>query len=285
MIDKSLFPFTRWKFALAGMAAILLASFSVAQGATSATLSWNASTGSPAGYRIHYGTSSTNLSVVKDAGKVLTATVSSLTAGLTYYFDVTAYNSAGVESAPSNKVSMTASAAAATPTPKPTATPTPTPPTTLFASSNTPAIVTENDPNPVELGLKFQTSMTRQVLGFRFYKGPKNTGTHTGHLWNSAGTLLASAVFTNETSSGWQQVTLANPVSISPGTTYIVSYFSHGYYSDTYYYFNNTYIKGSLTAPSSSSSGGNGVYSYSASSVLPRSSYQAANYWIDVLLK
>ena len=38
------------------------------------------------------------------------------------------------------------------------------------------------------------------------------------------GTLLASATFSNETASGWQQVNFSSPVSITAGTTYIASY-------------------------------------------------------------
>src|SRR3712207_7400644 len=46
-----------------------------------------------------------------------------------------------------------------------------------------------------------------------FYKGSKNTGTHTGHLWTNTGTMLSEVVFTGETASGWQQATLPAPRS------------------------------------------------------------------------
>jgi hypothetical protein len=49
----------------------------------------------------------------------------------------------------------------------------------LFNASNTPATVSENDPSAVELGVKFQSSVAGQITAIRFYKGPKNTGTHT----------------------------------------------------------------------------------------------------------
>ena len=39
-----------------------------------------------------------------------------------------------------------------------------------------------------------------------------------------SGTLLASATFTNESASGWQQVNFSNPVPITAGTTYVASY-------------------------------------------------------------
>jgi hypothetical protein len=49
----------------------------------------------------------------------------------------------------------------------------------LFSPSGTPGTVTDNDPNAVELGLKFQNSVPANIAAIRFYKGPKNTGTHT----------------------------------------------------------------------------------------------------------
>ena len=52
----------------------------------------------------------------------------------------------------------------------------------------------------------------------------QNTGTHVGRLWSSAGQLLAQATFTNETASGWQQVSFATPVAIKANTVYVVSY-------------------------------------------------------------
>jgi Domain of unknown function (DUF4082) len=43
--------------------------------------------------------------------------------------------------------------------------------------------------------------------------------------------LLSSATFSNETASGWQQVNLPSPVTLTPGTSYIVSYHTSGFYS------------------------------------------------------
>lgn len=89
----------------------------VAQNASgTATLSWTPPTtnsdGSTltnlAGYRIYYGTSSNSLTQrvqVANPG-IATYVISGLTRG-TYYFAVRAYNSAGVESAPSNVASKT----------------------------------------------------------------------------------------------------------------------------------------------------------------------------------
>ena len=60
---------------------------------------------------------------------------------------------------------------------------------TLFPGSATPAIVNATDASAVELGVKFQTSVAGTVSGIRFYKSSQDTGTHTGQLWTSTGTL------------------------------------------------------------------------------------------------
>jgi hypothetical protein len=90
-------------------------SLSPAQAAQSVTLAWNPDTDpTVVGYRLHDGTSSGNYSQTIEVGNTTTATVSNLTAGRRYYFTVTAYNAAGLESLPSNQVSFMATPAATT---------------------------------------------------------------------------------------------------------------------------------------------------------------------------
>ena len=155
----------------------------------------------------------------------------------------------------------------------------------LFSSNPTPSIVSVNDPNSVELGFKFQASSAGDITGLRFYKGASNTGTHVANLWTSTGTLLATATFTNETASGWQQVNFATPVTITPGTTYVASYHTSGNYSADPNLFNSAVTNGPLTAPSSASSGGNGVYAYGSGSLFPTNSFNATSYGVDVLFR
>jgi hypothetical protein len=153
----------------------------------------------------------------------------------------------------------------------------------LFSLSDVPATVTVNDPSAVELGVKFTTDAAGTVTGVRFYKGPQNTGTHQGRLWTAAGTLLATATFSSETASGWQTAYFATAVAIVPGTTYIVSYHSNGFYSANGAYFGSAHVNGHLTAPADAGAGGNGVYSYGASGSFPNNSFNATNYWVDVV--
>jgi len=152
----------------------------------------------------------------------------------------------------------------------------------LFGSSGAPAIVTVDDPSPVELGMKFVASTGGTITSIGFYKGPQNTGVHTAHLWSASGALLASATFTNETASGWQSVSLPSPVAITANTTYVVSYHTNGYYSATGGFFSGAYTNGALSAPAS---GGNGVYAYGSTVTFPTNTYNANNYWVDVMLQ
>jgi hypothetical protein len=156
----------------------------------------------------------------------------------------------------------------------------------LFSASSTPSIVSVNDPNAVELGVKFTSSQNGEITGIRFYKGLQNTGTHVADLWSSTGTLLATATFTNETVNGWQEADFATPVNITAGTTYVASYHTNtGDYSADPNLLSTAVSNGPLTAPSSSTSGGNGVYAYGGSSLFPTNTYNATSYGVDVLFK
>jgi hypothetical protein len=73
---------------------------------STATLAWNAATGTVSGYKVYVGEAPRLYTRTLTVGTVTSSTVSNLTVGRTYYFAVTAYNSAG-ESAPSNEVSKT----------------------------------------------------------------------------------------------------------------------------------------------------------------------------------
>ena len=156
---------------------------------------------------------------------------------------------------------------------------------TLFMDLDTPATLTVSDPQSVELGVKFQASAAGVITGVRFFKGPQNVGIHQAHLWNAAGALLASATFANETATGWQVVLFATPVAITAGAIYVASYHTAGFYSITPDYFAAAHVRGALTAPSSGASGGNGVYLYSAAAAFPNQTFNASNYWVDVLFE
>ncbi|BCT75478.1 hypothetical protein SCMU_13200 [Sinomonas cyclohexanicum] len=156
-------------------------------------------------------------------------------------------------------------------------------PCSLFGPSSVPATVTVNDSNAVELGMQFTSDAAGSVTALRFYKGAQNTGTHVGHLWTSSGTLLASVTFSGETASGWQTATLSSPVAISANITYVVSYYApNGFYSANGGYFTTSADAPPLHGLQSTASHLNGLYRY-GSSGFPTSSYNAANYWVDLV--
>src|SRR5207248_1478551 len=105
-----------------------------------------------------------------------------------------------------------------------------------------------------------------------------------GSLWTSGGTRLAQATFSGETATGWQQVSFASPVAISANTTYVASYHTDtGHYAGDLNYFTGGVDRVPLHALASGSSGGNGVYAYSATSTFPNGTYNASNYWVDAV--
>jgi hypothetical protein len=143
----------------------------------------------------------------------------------------------------------------------------------------------DTDPNPTEVGVKFRSDTNGYISGLRFYKHATNTGVHVGSLWTSTGTKLASATFTNETGSGWQQVSFASPVAITANTTYVASYHTNvGRYAVNGNFFAATGVtNGPLTALRNGVDGANGVYAYGPNTLFPNQTYQTENYWVDVV--
>src|ERR1700682_2548227 len=154
----------------------------------------------------------------------------------------------------------------------------------LWSSSATPQDPANPDSSAVEVGVKFTSDVAGSITGIRFYKGSGNTGTHVGNLWSSTGQKLASAKFTGETASGWQQVNFATPVAIQPNTIYVASYHTNrGHYADDTGYFSVGHSNGPLHAPADGASGPDGVYAYGRTSAFPTNGWQASNYWVDVV--
>ncbi|MBV9379485.1 MAG: DUF4082 domain-containing protein, partial [Streptosporangiaceae bacterium] len=166
-------------------------------------------------------------------------------------------------------------------------------PCSVWGSHVTPVNQDSGDSASIEVGVKFRTDSYGSVTGIRFYKASTNTGTHIGNLWTSSGQLLATATFTGESASGWQQVNFAHPVALDKNTTYVASYFApKGHYSADGAYFDTTPPMGTaptlttvdsppLHALRNTNGVVNGVYSYSGGSTFPASSSDATNYWVD----
>jgi hypothetical protein len=150
-----------------------------------------------------------------------------------------------------------------------------------FWNGDTKGIDEAGEDSPAELGVKFTSDSAGEIVGIRFYKFSGNTGTHIANVWSSAGDLLGSATFKNETSSGWQEAKLDSAIPMRENTIYVVSYHSmRGYYAFTKAFFAKPFDAEPLHAPAQA-----GVFAYGSSSRFPTQSFENANYWVDPIVR
>jgi hypothetical protein len=156
-------------------------------------------------------------------------------------------------------------------------------PCSVWAATARPVTAAVASTRPIEVGLKFRTSVAGTVTGVRFYKGAGNSGTHVGKLWRN-GTLLASVTFTGETASGWQQALFSTPVAVTANATYVVSYWAPaGRHAQNSFGLFSSVNAPPLLALRSGLDGVNGVYRLDISGY-PTSGTNH-NYWVDVVFQ
>lgn len=152
-------------------------------------------------------------------------------------------------------------------------------------SSETPVVPAANDNTGINLGVRFKVSSPGYVSAVLFYKGA--SGLHTGYignLWNPDGSWKAATTATNISSTGWVRLEFSTPVLLEADTVYTASYFSpEGLYAATLNYFSVGKTNGPLYfLASGEGSVANGLFRYASEPALPSSSFQDANYWVDV---
>ena len=153
-------------------------------------------------------------------------------------------------------------------------------PCSIFQETARPAIADAGDPAAaLTLGVKFSPSVNGTVSAVRFYKSAGNTGTHAGSIWNSAGTRIATATFSNESSAGWQSVSFGSPVTVAAGETYTASYTTTvGAYSVTPGAYSTAGLtRGPLSVPVSG-----GAFTYGPTTSFP-GSISTSDYLVDVV--
>lgn len=158
---------------------------------------------------------------------------------------------------------------------------TPSPALVSIFTTQTLPTTSATDGQPITLGVKFKVSITAYMKAVRFYKtGVANGGIHKGYLYSSAGAILDSGVFINETSSGWQTLQLTKNIQLTAGVTYVAAYYSPtGQYSSILNGFATAITNGIITGLASGTDGVNGVYSYGNN--FPRLSFQKSDYKVD----
>jgi hypothetical protein len=153
---------------------------------------------------------------------------------------------------------------------------------TLF-TNQVPTLVNATDgtgsDGDFELGMEFRSTTAGTIDAIRYYKAVSETGTHVGRIWSSAGQLLASITFTNETGSGWQQQALATPLAIQANTTYVVSVNANSHYTVTSNGIATTVTNEDLSAVAD---GSNGVLNLDPGQ-FPTQSFNNSNYFRDIV--
>ncbi|GAB3744918.1 hypothetical protein GCM10028864_13680 [Microlunatus parietis] len=154
-------------------------------------------------------------------------------------------------------------------------------PCTLFGAL-TPTTPSTEDATPVTLGTRFTVNQGGFITGIRFYKGQRNTGTHTGTLYDKAGAVLATATFKNESQTGWQTVLFSSAVPVTAGQELVAAYLAPngGYAADTRFFSYRGHTSGVMTAPGGPDSP-NGVFV--GGEGFPRESYLQTNYYVDAI--
>jgi hypothetical protein len=144
----------------------------------------------------------------------------------------------------------------------------------------TPTVSDAGTGGPVELGVQFTSDVAGLVTAIRFYKSAANNETHTGSLWSSGGALLATVTFTNETPSGWQQMSFSPPVSIQANTTYTASYHTTVSHFAADQHFFTVAVN---TPPLHALGVSNGVYAYGGGGIFPTGVFNETNYGVDIV--
>ena len=159
-------------------------------------------------------------------------------------------------------------------------------PCSVFNPTSVPATLAANDPNAVELGMKFRSDVAGTVTGVRFYKGScEHRNPHRAfvdghrdapgvgdvHGGNGLG-LAAGDVLHAGADHGEHHLcgVLLRPERLPTPPTAVTSA--------------SAADKAPLHGLASGTDGSNGVYRYGTSTAFPTDSYNNTNYWVDVVV-
>ncbi|MBX3380391.1 MAG: DUF4082 domain-containing protein [Phycisphaeraceae bacterium] len=156
--------------------------------------------------------------------------------------------------------------------------------TSIFSPNTVPALQNNNDGPAIEVGTKFQSTFSGDVIAARFYMGASNNGACTATLWTAGGTPLGSALLPAFVGPGWNEVAFSSPIPINANQTYVISVYSpDGWYEATHNVFDTAVVNPPLRGLAAGEDGPNGVYSYGGG--FPTSSYLNSSYLVDVVLE
>jgi hypothetical protein len=156
--------------------------------------------------------------------------------------------------------------------------------TSLWTSDDQPAEVAQDD-QAVELGLAVRPVVDGEIRALRFFEADPGTSGQTGRLWSAEGEVLAEVRFPDAAGTGWREAPLDDPVAVTAGDTYVVSYHApQGRYGVTPRYFAHRSVsRGGLDAPVSTADQPNGLFRYGGPGSFPDETFVGSNYWVDVV--
>jgi hypothetical protein len=132
-----------------------------------------------------------------------------------------------------------------------------------------------------ELGTKIKVNSAASLTAIRFYKDAGETGTHTATMWSAGGSVVATATFTGETASGWQEAPLSTPIALTPGSTYTISVGFNTRFVMTANALGSALTSGPLQTVAD---GANGVIG-DAAGVFPTASWANSSYFVDAVVQ
>ena len=125
------------------------------------------------------------------------------------------------------------------------------------------------------------------VTGIRFYKGTGNTGTHVGTCGRRRARCWRTATFTGETDDRLAAGDASRrPVAVTADTTYVASYHApNGHYAVDRRHFTAGVDNGAAARAGRRRVGRQRRLPLRPARAFPNSSYNATNYWVDVLFQ
>jgi hypothetical protein len=145
-----------------------------------------------------------------------------------------------------------------------------------------------NDNTPYTLGTLFTTGVGGKVYGIRWHfpgRMPDAPVIALLYSWtdDTTGTEITRVNFKN-TQTGWNDIMLDTPVTVTPGTRYVAAVYTDSHYVSTSGLFSAAVVNGDLTAPQDTGSAHNGKFvSGQPNPSYPTNSFGASGYLVDVL--
>ena len=233
---------------------------------TQINLTWTDNSSNETGFKIERktGAGGTYAQIATVGASVTTYSNTGLAIGTNYFYRVRATNAAG-DSAYSNEASATTL-------------------TTLWPDTAIPAIPDQLDGVPsTEVGVRFKSDRAGWIKGTTFLQGCHQHRRPYGSPLDEYWDLTCNSDLHERNGLRLATAKLSTPIAITAGTPYVASYYSQSQpFLVRFGYFVQGHDQPPLHALADGVAGPNGLWHDSASA-FPTDSYNATNFWVDVV--